>query len=129
MSYQRKRRRRRRVPVGYIYIAATIILTAVLVVGIYAAKKYTPTKEHMDLAEYFSLTYENQAAVILNNEYKDPEADGASYGYAKVDNGNVYLQIGFVKDNIDDGYVYDPSEITLRYATDSEIYTATLGSG
>ena len=73
MSYQRKRRRRRRVPVGYIYIAATIILTAILVVGIYAAKKYTPTKEHMDLAEYFTLTYENQAAVILNNEYKDPE--------------------------------------------------------
>ena len=128
MSYQRKRRRRRRVPVGYIYIAATIILTAILVVGIYAAKKYTPTKEHMDLAEYFTLTYENQAAVILNNEYKDPEADGVSYGYAKVVDGNVYLQLGFVKDYVDDGYVYDPSEITLRYATDSEIYTATLGS-
>ena len=128
MSYQRKRRRRRRVPVGYIYIAATIILTAILVVGIYAAKKYTPTKEHMDLAEYFTLTYENQAAVILNNEYKEPEADGVSYGYAKVVDGNVYLQLGFVKDYIDDGYVYDPSEITLRYATDSEIYTATLGS-
>ncbi len=128
MSYQRKRRRRRRVPVGYIYIAATIILIAILVVGIYAAKKYTPTKEHMDLAEYFTLTYENQAAVILNNEYKDPEADGVSYGYAKVVDGNVYLQLGFVKDYIDDGYVYDPSEITLRYATDSEIYTATLGS-
>ena len=128
MSYHNKRRKKKnRIPVGYLYIAATIVLLSVLVVGIIAIKKYTPTKEHADLAEYFEITYENQAAAVLNDEYIEPTED-LQHGYAMIDDGHVYLEIGFVKDFIDDGYVYDSSEITLRYATDTEIYTATLGS-
>ena len=125
--YSKRRKKRYRVPRGYIYIAATVILIMVLVVGIYAIKKYTPTKEHMDLADYFQLTYDNQAAVILDSEYIEPTEDVA-HGYAMVDSGKVYLELGFVKEHLDDGYVYDPTEITLRYATDSEVYTANLGS-
>ena len=125
--YSKRRKKRYRVPRGYIYIAATVILIMVLVVGIYAIKKYTPTKEHMDLVDYFQLTYDNQAAVILDSEYIEPTEDVA-HGYAMVDSGKVYLELGFVKEHLDDGYVYDPTEITLRYATDSEVYTANLGS-
>ena len=125
--YSKRRKKRYRVPRGYIYIAATVVLIMVLVVGIYAIKKYTPTKEHMDLADYFQLTYDNQAAVILDSEYIEPTEDVA-HGYAMVDSGKVYLELGFVKEHLDDGYVYDPTEITLRYATDSEVYTANLGS-
>ena len=125
--YSKRRKKRYRVPRGYIYIAATVILIMVLVVGIYAIKKYTPTKEHMDLVDYFQLTYDNQAAVILDSEYIQPTEDVA-HGYAMVDSGKVYLELGFVKEHLDDGYVYDPTEITLRYATDSEVYTANLGS-
>ncbi len=128
MSYQKKRRRKRtRIPVGYIYIAAAVILTAVLIVSIYAIKKYTPTKEHASLSDYFVISHEKEAAVVLDNEYIEPEAD-SSHGYALVDGGQVYLELGFVKDHLDDGYVYDPAEITLRYATDTEIYTANVGS-
>ena len=125
--YSKRRKKRYRVPRGYIYIAATVILIMVLVVGIYAIKKYTPTKEHMDLSDYFQLTYDNQAAVILDSEYIQPTEDVA-HGYAMVDSGKVYLELGFVKEHLDDGFVYDPTEITLRYATDSEVYTANLGS-
>ena len=125
--YSKRRKKRYRVPRGYIYIAATVVLIMVLVVGIYAIKKYTPTKEHMDLSDYFQLTYDNQAAVILDSEYIQPTEDVA-HGYAMVDSGKVYLELGFVKDHLDDGFVYDPTEITLRYATDSEVYTANLGS-
>ena len=125
--YSKRRKKRYRVPRGYIYIAAAVVLIMVLVVGIYAIKKYTPTKEHMDLVDYFQLTYDNQAAVILDSEYIQPTEDVA-HGYAMVDSGKVYLELGFVKEHLDDGYVYDPTEITLRYATDSEVYTANLGS-
>ena len=125
--YSKRRKKRYRVPRGYIYIAAAVVLIMVLVVGIYAIKKYTPTKEHMDLVDYFQLTYDNQAAVILDSEYIEPTEDVA-HGYAMVDSGKVYLELGFVKEHLDDGYVYDPTEITLRYATDSEVYTANLGS-
>ncbi len=126
-THNRRRKKRYRVPRGYIYIAAAVICLAVLVVGIYAIRKYTPTKEHVDLTEYFTLSHDNEAAVVLNSEYLEPTADMA-HGYALVDNGAVYFELGFIKDHLDDGYVYDPSEITLRYATDTEIYTATLGS-
>jgi len=123
----RRRKKRYRIPRGYIYIAAVIICLSVLLVGIYAIKKYTPSKEHEDLAEYFTLYHENEAAVVVNNEYLQTEED-STYGYAIVSGDQVYLELGMVKDYIDDGYVYDSTEVTLRYATDSEVYTATLGS-
>lgn len=126
-THNRRRKKRYRVPRGYIYIAAGVMLLAVLIVGMYAIKKYTPTKEHVELTEYFTLNHEAEAAVVLNSEYMEP-AEDLAHGYAMVDSGKVYFELGFVKDYLDDGYVYDPSEITLRYATDTEIYTATLGS-
>ena len=126
-THNRRRKKRYRVPRGYIYIAIGLMLFAVLIVGVYAIKKYTPTKEHVELSQYFTLTHEAEAAVVLNSEYMEP-AEDLSHGYAMVDSGKVYFELGFVKDYLDDGYVYDPSEITLRYATDTEIYTATLGS-
>ena len=125
--YNRKRKKRYRVPRGYIYIALLLIILAAFIVGIYAIKKYTPTKEHAPLTDVFVLTHDNQAAVVLNSEYIEPTEDVA-HGYAMIDSGKVYLELGFVKDYLDDGYVYDPTEITLRYATDTEIYTANLGS-
>lgn len=127
MSY-RKRKRRRGIPRGYVYIVLAVFAMALLVGGIAYIKKYAPTKEHMELADYFTVSHENEAAVVLNGEYKEIPEDGA-FGYAVVNEGIPYLEIGFVKDFLDDGYVYDPSEITLRYATDTEIYSATLGSG
>lgn len=122
----RRRRKRYRIPRGYIYIASALAFLVVLIVGIYAIKKYAPTKEHMDLADYFQVYHENEAAVVLDGELLDTELENNAY--AIVSEGQVYLELGFVKDYLDDGYVYDSSEITLRYATDSEIYTATLGS-
>ncbi len=126
-THNRRRKKRYRVPRGYIYIAAGVMLLAVLIVGMYAIKKYTPTKEHVELTEYFTLNHEAEAAVVLNSEYMEP-AEDLAHGYAMVDSGKIYFELGFVKDYLDDGYVYDSSEITLRYATDTEIYTATLGN-
>ena len=127
MSY-RKRKKKRGIPRGYIYITMALLAMVILVGGILFVKKYAPIKEHMDLADYFSKTYEDEAAVILNGEYKEGTED-TGHGYAVIKDGVPYLELGFVKDYLDDGYVYDSSEITLRYATDTEIYTATLGSG
>ncbi len=123
----RRRKKRYRIPRGYIYIATGVICLAGLIFGIYAIKKYTPTREHMELSDYFVISYENEAAVVLNGEYIKTD-DEDTFAYAIVNNGNVYLEVNFVKDYLDDGYVYDPTEITLRYATDSEVYTATVGS-
>ncbi len=123
----RKRRKRQIIPRGYIYIGVGTLAILFVVGLIYGIIKYMPTNETMDLADYFTITHENEAAVVLDSEYMEVPED-SSHGYAIYVNNQVYLELDFVKDNIDDGYVYDSSEITLRYATDDEVYTATLGS-
>lgn len=125
-SNAKKKRRKKRRAAGIGYVFLTVILLVATVGGLYVFKKYSPTKETMELSEYFDYFTENQAAVILNDEYSQEEGD--TYAYSIFLNGTPYLELNWVKENLDDGYVYDSSEITLRYATDLEIYTATLGS-
>lgn len=127
MTTYRRRRKKKTIPRGYVYIAALVAVLFVAIFIAYYIKKYSPTKEHMSLDDYFAIERENEAAVVLNGDYKVPTEE-ENHSYAIVQDKNVYLELGFVKEYIDDGYVYDPSEITLRYATDSAVYTATVGS-
>ena len=127
MTTYRRRKKKKTIPRGYVYIAALVAVLFVAIFIAYYIKKYSPTKEHMSLDDYFAIERENEAAVVLNGDYKVPTEE-ENHSYAIVQDKNVYLELGFVKEYIDDGYVYDPSEITLRYATDSAVYTATVGS-
>ncbi|MBR5635563.1 MAG: hypothetical protein IKW81_01365 [Pseudobutyrivibrio sp.] len=124
MSY-RRRKKKRGIPRGYVYIAVAVLAMVLLVGGVAYVKKYAPTKEHMDLADYFTVYHENEAAVVLNGEF-EKLAEDSPYGYAIVKDGQPYLEIGFLKEYVDDGFVYDSTEVTLRYATDIEVYTATV---
>lgn len=129
--YNRRRKKKNYIPRGYFYIGTVAIFLTVVLVGLLAFKKYSFTNEHVELTEWFENTHENEVSVVLNGEYKKSQDEtGAALPNANAikSEGNVYLELGFVKANIDNGYVYDPSEITLRYATDSEVYSATLGS-
>ena len=123
----RRRRKKHIIPRGYIYIAVAVIALTLLIGSIYYIRKYAPTKEHMELADYFSLSHENEMAVVLDGDYKESSEEEAG-GFAIIKDGQPYLEIEFVKDYLDDGYVYDETEATLRYATDKEVYTATAGS-
>ncbi|MDD6193856.1 MAG: glycosyl hydrolase family 18 protein [Lachnospiraceae bacterium] len=121
-----KRRRRSHVP-KFIYILA-VLGVALLVVGtVFMIKRYTPTKEHMSLEDYFALTEENEAAVIINGEYKEVSDTEDNIHAVRSDQG-YYLQIDFLKKELDDGYVYDSTEGVLRYATDKEVVSASLNS-
>ncbi|MCR4695461.1 MAG: glycosyl hydrolase family 18 [Pseudobutyrivibrio sp.] len=124
----RRRKKRTIIPRGYIYIAIALLAIVIIVAGVYGIKKYAPTKEHMDLSEYFEKGFDNQTALILDNEYYEVTEEMA-YPLALHMNDQVYLELGFVKENMDDGYVYDNSEVTLRYATDTQVFTALMGSG
>ncbi len=123
----RRRKKRRGIPRGYIYIAVGFMALVLLIGGISYVRKYAPTKEHMELSEYFATYHDNEAAVVLNGEIQLVDEE-SPFGYAIVKDGQPFLELGFVKDHIDDGFVYDTTEVTLRYATDLEIYTATVGS-
>lgn len=121
-----KRRKGRQVP-GVIYILAVLGVVILLAGTVFAIKRYMPTKEHMSLEDYFDLTEENEAAVIINGEYKEV-SDNDDYIYALRNDQGYYLQIDFLKKELDDGYVYDSTESVLRYTTDKDVITASLNS-
>ena len=89
--------------------------------------RYAPTKEHMELSEFFVLQDKNDAAVIVDGEY-DPDKKGAVREGRVDENGNAYLELNFLKSTFDRGYTYDEDNGILRYATDKELITAELDS-
>ncbi len=121
-----RKKRRKSVPI-HIY-ALAIIGMILLIIGMgLMIKRYTPTKEHMSLDEYFGLTVENEAAVILNGKYMEVSETEDNIHAIKTDDG-IYLEINFLKKELDDGYVYDKTEGILRYVTDKDVVSASIHS-
>ncbi len=117
---QRKKKRLLRTLILVIFSLAVALAAGVLIY------RYAPTTERMGLNEFFELTGENEAAVILDTEYvKTPEGE-APYGI--MEGSDPYLSITYLKANLDSGYVYDGVENILRYVTDKNVITAYLGS-
>ena len=79
---------------------------------IFLVQRYTPSNERMALTDYFVLTEENQAAVIVNGTYYEDEAETPVHGIYQ--DGHPYLEISFLKEHLDEGYVYDGTENVLR---------------
>ena len=126
-SSRRKKRQAARVGV----VSGMIMLLLCLLVGVtYLVKKVIPTGEVMELSEFYSMSDENQTYVIINGKREDDSTIKGEQNYAfGINDGQmVYLELKFVKDYIDEGYVYDSNEGVLKYATDSQVYTATIGS-
>lgn len=107
----------------YVYGLLLLGLLLILIGAIFMIRRYTPTKEHMSLDEYFGLSREDEAAVILNGKYQESTAEDF---YAVVSDGSVYLNVDFVKNDLDDGYVYDRTENILRYVTEKDVISASL---
>lgn len=104
-----------------VIVVVCLIILIVAIIGISAlVKKYTPTKEVLDLNEYYEISSEDQVAIILNREVIEDKAT--------VINGNVYLDYNFVHDYINPRYYWDATENILLYATDSELISAEADS-
>ena len=50
-------------------------------------EKYTPSKEHMNLSDYYNLSGEQDVALILDNQILDAKG--------KLLNGTVYLAVSY----------------------------------
>ena len=122
-----KNNKRRKIAPGYIYLAALAGLIVLIVGLIFVVKRYTPTKERMSLEDYFNLTEKNESAVIINGEFKKI-SDTEEYIHAIYLNDATYLQIDFLKKELDDGYVFDSTDGILRYVTDKDVVSASVHS-
>ena len=98
-------------------ILAVIALLVVLVLCFIASnliKKYTPSKEHADLNDYFSIDKGDEAAIIMDNDLLAEKA--------LIIKGEYYVELSFIKDEIDDRFFYDDEECNLFYTIPSGSY-------
>ena len=97
-------------------IVGLIILVLLFIVGSNLIKKYTPTKEHKELTEYYGMTDDSQVAITLNNTVLE--------NYGTLMDGHVYLDYKFVHDVLNSRFYWDANENILLYTTATDVISA-----
>lgn len=105
-------------PVLIVTILIFIIVCIMFIA--YLVGKYTPTKERADLAEQYSVTREDEAAIILDQELIETKA--------KLIGGHVYLDYYYIHDNFNSRFYWDANENILLYTTANELISAPAES-
>ena len=114
-----KRKRRRRVNkqvLPVLVIVGLIVLVLTLTVGIKLIQKYTPSKEHLELSDYYGLENDSQVAITLNNTVLDQ--------FGTLIDGHVYLDYKFVHDVLNSRFYWDANENILLYTTATDVISA-----
>ena len=96
------------------YAAVIVVLLVLAIVAAIYISKYTPSKKFVTAAELMKIYgFENesdidkdkQAAILLQNKLSDSRA--------MVEDGVVYLEYNFVKDELNDRFYWDNNENLL----------------
>ena len=105
-----------------VIVCILILVLAVVGVGTHFIKKYIPTKERMDLTEYYGQTGEDEMTVILGTDIMETKA---------VKSGDrVYLPLDMVNTYLNQRYYWDSANQQILYATPSELqYYPASGNG
>ena len=105
-----------------VIVCILILVLAAVGVGTHFIKKYIPTKERMDLTEYYGQTGEDEMTVILGTDIMATKA---------VKSGDrVYLPLDMVNTYLNQRYYWDSANQQILYATPSELqYYPASGSG
>ncbi len=120
---RRKKRRRSRAGRRMAPVLVALLLIVVVLIGLFVSfliQKYSPSKERMDWKEYYSLTEEDEAAVILNDELTDIKA--------RIIDGEAYVTTDTLYDYLNHRFYWDAQENLLLYTTPTELITAQVGS-
>lgn len=97
-------------------IVGLIVLVLLFIVGSKLIEKYTPTKEHKELTEYYGITEDSQIAITLNSTVLE--------NYGVMLDGHVYLDYKFVHDVLNSRFYWDANENILLYTTSSDVISA-----
>lgn len=104
-----------------------VLIAVVLIIiigGFFAAgilwRKYSYSKEQMDLKEYYSLTEPDQVAIIHHEQLLEIKA--------KQDQGICYLDFASLQELLNDRFYHDSTEQLLLYTTPTDIITSSIGS-
>ena len=100
-----------------------VVLMALIIVGAVGVKlyeKYSYSKETMDLSRYYGIEKEGQVPIILADVVAEEKA-------ANID-GNDYLPLSFVQEQLNSRFYYDMNEKLLLYTTALDLYEIPLDS-
>uniref|UniRef100_UPI0040578D0B glycosyl hydrolase family 18 protein n=1 Tax=Agathobacter sp. TaxID=2021311 RepID=UPI0040578D0B len=101
-------------------VAGFIFLVLCFIIGSALLERYTPTKERMELTDYYEITDESQVAITLNQTVLD--------SYGKLIDGHIYLDYHFVHDILNSRFYWDSNENILLYTTSNEVISAKSDS-
>ncbi|MCI8390703.1 MAG: glycosyl hydrolase family 18 [Roseburia sp.] len=104
-------------------VFAAIVLIIIVLLFILLGKfieKYTPSKERMELSDYYQLSSDEEVAVIINNEVLDIKG--------RIINGTVYLSYQTVHDLLNSRFYLDTNENKLLYTTATDLVSADAES-
>ncbi|MCI8780031.1 MAG: hypothetical protein HFH70_05080 [Lachnospiraceae bacterium] len=99
--------------------AAAVLLVIGIIAGILLYRKFSPSKEHMKLAEYFKMG-KNDVRVILEDEVLEVDA--------LYQDRQVYLDFEMVKEKLNSRFYWDKNENLLLYSTPTAVISAEPGS-
>ncbi len=116
----RRRKKRRRVNLMPVFVAVVFSVTVLMAVLLsIVIKKYSPTKERIDLREYYHLQQEDDVALVLDYQILEETA--------KYWDGQVYLQFETIQQYLNQRFYWDANENILRYTTDSDVISVNAG--
>jgi spore germination protein YaaH len=107
-----------RIPVGAVLSVLGVI--ALIIIVTLVIQRYMPSKEYVDLEEYFGVTQEDEAAIVLNDELLEQKAVLAD--------GEVYIEITAVQELLNERFYWDTNENLLIYTTPTDVIKASAGS-
>lgn len=99
-----------------VVVCALIFLVAVLGVISFAVSRYMPTRERMDLNEYYGQVAEDEAAIILGTRILESRA--------AMGGEEVYIPIDVVTQYLNQRFYWDGEGQQVLYATPSELTKA-----
>lgn len=103
-------------------LAVGVLILLVAVIGVLSTViiRHIPTKEKMDLNEYYGEPADGEAALILGTEQMEERG--------LVDGDKVYLPLDVVNTYLNQRYYWDSANQQVLYATPSELTTAPAAS-
>lgn len=120
MAAKKRRRRKRRSRNNPAMVGGmAVLLILIVVAAVILIRKYSPSKERMDLNLYFQLEEEDDLAIIVQNTLIEEKGI--------VLNGRPYVSAGVVKEYLNDRFYWDSAENLYIYTTPTEMITAHVG--
>ena len=120
MTTKKKRRKKRRSRIHPIFIGILLIfLVMVIAVSVFVFKRYSPSKERMDLELYFQMEENDDLAIIIQNTLIED--------LGIVLQGRPYVSTEVVKKYLNSRFYWDSAENLYIYTTPTEMITAHVG--